>query len=161
MAIVDRARSLGAALSYKGREGMWSWILHRLTGLGVLFFLIIHVVETAMVIYSPGLYDDFLETYKNPFFRVAELLIIFSVLFHAVNGLRIIVQDFWPTVMLRQRQLTYATAIIVVLGMIPVTWIMLAPLFGWADEPGVERHEIRCQAQPDAPACLGTAEVTR
>lgn len=154
MAADYRARSLGTALRYRGREGMWTWILHRLTGLGILLFLIIHVVETGLLIWSPEFYDDALSLYQYPVFRFAELAIVFAVLFHAVNGLRIIVQDFWPIVMQRQRQLVWATATIVVLAMLPITWIMIAPLFGIAEEPGVERHRERCAETPGAPACL-------
>lgn len=149
-----RRTSLGNSLSYRGREGMWTWILHRLTGLGVLLFLIIHVVETSTVIYFPDLYDTFLASYKTGLFRFAELVIFFSVLFHAANGTRIIVQDFWPYVMQRQRQLVWASAVVVVLAMLPVSWMMLAPLFGLAEEPGVERHRQRCLEFPEAPACL-------
>ena len=143
MAIVDRAKSLTAALSYRGREGMWTWILHRATGLGILAFLLIHVVDTAMVIYWPGFYDDSLELYRSPLFRFAELLIFFSVLFHGLNGLRIVVQDFWPLAMRRQRQLAWGAAGLTAVIMIPVTWIMLAPIFGLADEPGAERARER------------------
>jgi succinate dehydrogenase / fumarate reductase cytochrome b subunit len=149
-----RNRGLATALRYRGREGMWTWMLHRATGLGVLLFLIIHVVETAAIIYTPSFYDEALELYKNPLFRFAELLIFFSVLFHAANGLRIIVQDFWPIVMERQRQLAWAVAAVVLVAMLPVSWIMVAPLLGLADEPGVARHLERCQLQPSAPACL-------
>ncbi|MEX2572617.1 MAG: succinate dehydrogenase, cytochrome b556 subunit [Gemmatimonadota bacterium] len=154
-----RNRGIGTALRYRGREGMWTWLLHRATGLGVLLFLIVHVVETAAIIYSPEFYDEALGLYKNPLFRFAELLIFFSVLFHAVNGLRIIVQDFWPYVMERQRQLAWAGAVAVLVTMVPVTWIMVAPLFGWADEPGTDRHIERCQEIPTAPACLADAEA--
>lgn len=115
-------------------------MLHRATGLGILLFLLIHVVTTATVIYWPNLYDEELALYRHPFFRVAELLIFFSVLFHAFNGLRIVVQDFWPIAMRHQRQLAYAAAGLTALAMIPVMWIMLAPIFGLAEEPGVERH---------------------
>lgn len=153
---VRHNRNLGAAIRYKGREGMWTWILHRLTGLGILLFLIVHVVETGLIIYSPEFYDKALLLYKNPFFRFAELLIFFSVLFHAVNGTRIVVQDFWPYVMERQRQLAWIAAAVVALAMIPVTWIMVAPLLGWAEEPGTRRHIERCQLEPEAPACVGT-----
>lgn len=154
MAVEYRARSLGTALRYRGREGMWTWILHRMTGLGVLLFLIVHVVDTGLIIYSPEFYDHALALYKHPLFRVGELFIVFGVLFHAVNGLRIIVQDFWPYVMQHQRRLAWATAVVVGLAMVPVTWIMIAPLFGWAEEPGVERHQERCRVTPEAPACL-------
>ena len=161
MAKEYRSRSIGTALRYKGREGMWTWMLHRATGLGVLLFLIIHVVETGMIVISPATYDEFLVLYKNPFFRFAELLIFFSVLFHAANGFRIVVQDFWPAVMRRQRQFVWAATAVVVIAMIPVTWIMVAPLFGWADEPGTGRHLERCRDATTAPACVleGSAEA--
>jgi len=149
-----RRTSLGNSLRYRGREGMWTWILHRLTGLGILLFLLIHVVETATVIYFPDVYDKFLVGYKTGLFRFAELVIFFSVLYHAVNGTRIIVQDFRPLVMQRQRQLVWASAVVVVLAMLPVTWMMMAPMFGLAQEPGVERHRQRCAEFPDAPACV-------
>ena len=161
MAKEYRSRSLGTALRYRGREGMWTWMLHRLTGLGILLFLIIHVVDTGIIVFSPELYDEALMLYKSPVFRFAELLIFFSVLFHAANGLRIVIQDFWPAVMRRQRQLVWGAAAIVLVAMIPITWIMVAPLFGWADEPGTGRHLERCRTAVNAPACVleGSAEA--
>jgi succinate dehydrogenase / fumarate reductase cytochrome b subunit len=149
MAIVDRAKSLSTALSYRGREGMWTWILHRATGLGILLFLIIHVVETATVIYWPQLYNTFLDSYKSALFRFAEVLIFFSVLYHALNGTRIIVQDFWPLAMRRQRQLAWAAGGLTVLAMIPITFLMIWPLFG-GPEPGEERHRQRIERQQNA-----------
>ena len=157
MAVEYRARSLGTALRYKGREGMWTWILHRATGLGVLFFLVVHVIDTGIIIYRPDWYDHALGIYQHPLFRIGELFVVFGVLYHAVNGLRIIVQDFWPYVMERQRQLSLAGAVVVVVAMLTITWIMVAPLLGWSDEPGVERHEERCLEVPSAPACVGEA----
>ncbi|MDB4951846.1 MAG: sdhC [Gemmatimonadetes bacterium] len=141
MANTHRSTSLGTALRYRGREGMWTWILHRVTGLGILLFLLIHVVDTALVIYWPGLYEHALNIYKSAFFRFAELAIVFSVLYHALNGLRIVVQDFWPGAMLRQRQLVWAVAVLVVLTILPVAWLMLRPVFGLGPEPGAARFE--------------------
>ena len=139
MAQSHRSTSFSSALRYRGREGMWTWILHRVTGLGILLFLIIHVVDTGIVIYRPDLYDDALNIYKSAFFRFAEVAIFFSVLFHAFNGLRIIIQDFWPMTMLRQRQMVWAVATVVVLTILPVAWLMLRPVFGLGPEPGSER----------------------
>lgn len=145
MAQAPRSTSLGSALRYRGREGMWTWILHRFTGLGILFFLVVHVVDTALVIYWPDLYDQALVLYRHPLFRFGELAIVFSVLFHALNGLRIITQDFWPYAMQRQRQMAWGVAGIVVVAMLPITWMMIAPLFGLAEEPGAERHRARME----------------
>jgi succinate dehydrogenase / fumarate reductase cytochrome b subunit len=160
MAIVDRAKSVSAALTYRGREGMWTWILHRATGLGILLFLIVHVVETATVIYWPQLYENFLDTYKSVFFRFAEVLIFFSVVYHALNGTRIIVQDFWPLAMRRQRQLAWAAGGLTVLAMIPITFLMLRPLLG-GPEPGEERHRQRIERQQaTVPAAAPVMQVT-
>jgi succinate dehydrogenase / fumarate reductase cytochrome b subunit len=139
---------------------MWSWILHRVTGLGVLFFLILHVVDTALVIYFPDLYDHALSIYKSGIFRFGELAIFFAVIYHSLNGLRIVVQDFWPVVMVRQRQMVWAAAIITAVAIIPIGWVMLAPIFGLAEEPGTARHIVRCQEHPTAVACIqeGSAE---
>ena len=162
MASEFRARSLGSALRYKGNAGMWTWALHRLTGLGILAFLIIHVADTAVVVYWPAFYDETLDLYKSPFFRLAELVIFFSVLYHALNGLRIIIQDFWPIAMLHQRRLAFAAAGISAVLILPVAWIMLAPLVGLRPEPGTERHEQRLrergpgyEIQVQAPAKSG------
>ena len=160
MAIVDRAKSLSTALTYRGREGMWTWILHRATGLGILLFLIIHVVETATVIYWPHIYESFLDSYKSAFFRFAEVLIFFSVVYHALNGTRIIVQDFWPLAMRRQRQLAWAAGGLTVLAMIPITFLMIWPLFG-GPEPGEERHRQRIERQQSTtPATTPLVRVT-
>jgi len=153
MATTSRSVGLITALRYKGRTGMWMWLLHRLTGLGILAFLIIHVIETAMVIWSPALYDTFIASYKTVLFRFAELLIFFAVLFHALNGLRIVVQDFWPASMTKSRQLAVAAAIATAVLMVPVTWIMIGPVLGLREEPGVERHEQRLERlETDRPA---------
>jgi succinate dehydrogenase / fumarate reductase cytochrome b subunit len=137
---------------------MWTWLLHRVTGIGILLFLIIHVIDTAIVIYWPGLYDHALNLYRNPVFRFAELLIFFSVLFHGLNGLRIIVQDFWPAAMLRQRQLALTAIAAAVILILPVAWIMIAPLFGLRDEPGTARDRARKAAmQNDISAYQGPA----
>ncbi len=143
MASEFRARSLGHALRYRGNAGMWTWLLHRVTGLGILAFLIIHVADTAIVVYAPDFYDHTLNIYRSPLFRVAELAIFFAVIYHALNGLRIIVQDFWPLAMAHQRRLAWAAAGITAVAILPVAWLMLAPLFGLRPEPGTERHERR------------------
>jgi succinate dehydrogenase / fumarate reductase, cytochrome b subunit len=138
-----RARSLGQALRYRGRTGMWTWILHRVTGLGILLFLVVHVADTAAVAYWPAFYDRTLDLYRLPLFRVAEVLIFFSVLYHALNGMRIVVQDLWPIAMMHQRRLGIAAMAIAAVVIVPVAWLMVAPLFGLRPEPGAARHEER------------------
>ena len=51
---------------YRGGEGMWTWVLHRITGVSVFFFLLVHVLDTALVRVSPEAYDLVIATYKTP-----------------------------------------------------------------------------------------------
>ena len=80
---------------YRGREGMWSWVAHRITGVLTFFFLFAHVLDTALVRVSPESYDTVIDTYKNPFVNLMEVGLVGAVLYHALNGLRIIAVDFW------------------------------------------------------------------
>lgn len=80
---------------YRGKTGMWSWVLHRITGLSIFFFLLVHTLDTALVRLDPAAYNEVIETYKTPIIGVAELGLVAAILFHALNGVRIILIDFW------------------------------------------------------------------
>ena len=80
---------------YRGKTGMWSWVLHRITGVSIFFFLLVHTLDTALVRLDPVAYNAVIETYKTPIIGVAELGLVAAILFHALNGVRIILVDFW------------------------------------------------------------------
>ncbi|MGY2008811.1 succinate dehydrogenase, cytochrome b556 subunit [Nocardia gipuzkoensis] len=80
---------------YRGDPGMWSWALHRITGVTIFFFLFVHVLDTALVRVSPDTYNEAIETYKTPMVALMEMGLVVVVLFHALNGVRVILVDFW------------------------------------------------------------------
>lgn len=80
---------------YRGDPGMWSWVLHRITGATIFFFLFVHVLDTALVRVSPQAYNSVIETYKTPIVGLMEIGLVAAVLFHALNGIRVILIDFW------------------------------------------------------------------
>ena len=110
---------------YRGGEGMWTWVLHRVTGVAVFFFLLVHVLDTALVRVSPEAYDAVIATYKTPIVNLLEVGLVGAVLFHALNGLRVVLIDFWAKGPRYQRQMTWAVATIWVLLMVPGTIRML------------------------------------
>lgn len=112
-------------LTYRGREGMWSWMLHRVTGVGVLIFLFTHIVDTAFIGWGPGLYNKAMALYRAPFFRVGEVVLAGAVLYHALNGIRITIIDFWPQATTIHRKLFYAVGIVFALIYIPTAIYML------------------------------------
>jgi len=123
----SRAGTTGrlAGTLYRGREGMWSWVLHRITGVLTFFFLFAHVLDTALVRVSPESYDSVIATYKNPVVNLLELGLVGAVLFHALNGLRVIAVDFWKRGPRLQRQMLWAIVAIWVVVMVPGAFFML------------------------------------
>lgn len=84
------------SIRYRGRSGHYSWVAHRLSGLGILAFLVIHVWDTANANYLPGLYSWSINVFKHPIFGFGEILVFGAVLYHAFNGIRITILDFKP-----------------------------------------------------------------
>ncbi len=80
---------------YQGREGHYTFLLHRFTGLGTLLFLIIHIIDTSWVYFRPDLYAEAIELYRSTPFMIGEIFLVFSIIFHGVNGLRIAYFDMF------------------------------------------------------------------
>jgi succinate dehydrogenase cytochrome b subunit len=109
---------------YKGSPGQWSWLLHRITGVAVILFLFAHVVDTAVVGWGPEAYNRVVSVYHNWVVKLLELGLVAAVLYHAINGVKIMVFDFWPATTRHMRGIALTSTIIFVLSMIPITWIM-------------------------------------
>ncbi|MEB4615293.1 succinate dehydrogenase, cytochrome b556 subunit [Leucobacter sp. M11] len=89
-----RRSSVGGTL-YRGNEGMWSWVLHRITGVAIFFFLLVHVLDTALIRVSPEAYNKVIGAYQTPIMGLGEVALVGAIAFHALNGLRIILVDYW------------------------------------------------------------------
>lgn len=102
-----------------GRDTFWqraAWVVHRASGLGVLAFLVLHVGDTSLVVLDPGAYTTVVGLYQQPAFDAVEIVLVGPLIFHAFNGLRIVIQDLWPGWIGRQRamlQATYAATVAV------------------------------------------------
>jgi len=115
---------------YRGREGMWTWVMHRITGVVIFFFLFAHVIDTAMVRVSVEAYNEAVETYKNPIVGLMEVGLVAAVLFHALNGIRIILVDFWSNGPRYQKQLAYGVVVLWAALMLPFVIRHLSNVFG-------------------------------
>jgi succinate dehydrogenase / fumarate reductase, cytochrome b subunit len=113
---------------YKGTEGMWAWVAHRIAGVAVLLFLFTHIADTALIGWGPKYYNMFVKLYSGHAFRFGEILLGAALLFHALNGVRIMLIDFWEGGTNIQRPLFYAVVVLFVLIFVPGAYIMLSPL---------------------------------
>ena len=117
-------------LRYRGSEGMLAWAFHRISGVAIWAFILLHVLDIWLVGVNPELYDEVLQVYASPAGRVMEALLGAALLYHALNGLRIVIMDFWPRMTRYHRQLWYANWVVFALVGIPVVLQIMAPAFG-------------------------------
>lgn len=122
---------------YRGREGQISFILHRLTGLGTLLFLSIHILDTATVYFFPSLYEHAIDLYRSTPLMIGEIILVFSVIYHGVNGLRIAYFDLYRpdlwNIEMNRKSAVWTLAIAVVLWLPAAYWMgrsMLIHNFG-------------------------------
>ena len=87
---------------YKGKSGQWAFVLHRVTGFLVFMFLLLHVVDVSLV-NTPRLYNQVHQLYGNVLLRLFEVGLLASLLFHAFNGLRIVMIDFFPNALRNEK----------------------------------------------------------
>jgi succinate dehydrogenase / fumarate reductase cytochrome b subunit len=119
--------NLTGLIRYNGREGQISFILHRLSGLGTLLFLAVHILDTSTVYFFPSLYEHAIDIYRSTPFMLGEIGLVFLVIYHGVNGAKIaifdlFVPDRWNIE--TQRKSAKWTLVISILLWLPAAYIM-------------------------------------
>jgi len=91
---------------YRGKSGQWAFVLHRITGFLVFMFLLLHVVDVSLInIHHGQTYDQVHQLYGNILLRVFEVGLLFGLVYHSLNGLRIVMIDFFPGAVKNQARL--------------------------------------------------------
>jgi succinate dehydrogenase / fumarate reductase cytochrome b subunit len=112
----------------------WSqlaWFGHRASGLGVLVYLFMHIVENVTLTFGPSVYNTTQTYFHNLPVRLGEIVLMAALVYHSLNGLRVITMDFWPSTTRWYRPLTSAVIIGTVVAMIPLGLIMITPYAPW------------------------------
>jgi succinate dehydrogenase / fumarate reductase cytochrome b subunit len=97
---------------------------HRITGATIFFFLFVHVLDTALVRVSPEAYNEVIDTYKTPIVGLMEVGLVAAVLYHALNGIRVILIDFWQHGPRYQRLMLWVVAAVWLAVMIPALGVL-------------------------------------
>ncbi len=114
---------------YKGQSGMWAWLLHRVTGIGILLFLLIHIVDVSLLGFGPPAYNDGVRLFDFWVARILSLALIAAVLFHAFNGIRIMLIDFLRRGVYYQRIMFVIALLLAIVCFIPAAIFVLKPVF--------------------------------
>lgn len=115
---------------YRGREGQWAWLLHRLSGLAILAYFLLHVVSISLIMFGEDVYMAVHHTYDLWPFRVGLIFVTAGVVYHALNGLRIMVMDFTGRGVAYQRQMWYGVMAVTVVAGLYAAWSLWPRLIG-------------------------------
>ncbi|HEY0738601.1 MAG TPA: succinate dehydrogenase, cytochrome b556 subunit [Herpetosiphonaceae bacterium] len=101
---------------YRGGVGMLAWLLHRLSGLALSAYLLLHIYDLRAAQRGAQAFDEALAVFQTPFWKVMDLLLLAAVLYHGLNGLRLLAFDAgWG--IRNQRQLFWI-ALVVTIGVL-------------------------------------------
>jgi len=127
----DRLGMKGWLYAGKYSFERYLYLAHRLSGLGLIAYMVLHIIETANRIRGEEAWQGLMALFASPPFKVIEYLLFVMAVFHAMNGLRLILVELgfflgkpkdpiypYETSVLRHRPLTYIVMIIAVLVMI-------------------------------------------
>jgi succinate dehydrogenase / fumarate reductase, cytochrome b subunit len=78
---------------YRGGIGMMSWLLHRVSGLVLSAYLLLHIWDLRAIRRGPEAFDQAMAVFQTPFWRFMDLLLLLAVLFHSLNGIRLLLFD--------------------------------------------------------------------
>ena len=118
--------SASTGLPYRGKSGQWAFISHRVSGFLVFMFLLLHVVDVSLV-QDKHLYNEVHAVYGNVVLRIFEVTLLFALVFHALNGLRIILIDFFPDAIRRDKALFGVVVFLTLAAGIPGGYVILRP----------------------------------
>lgn len=123
--------NLFRAVTYRGREGQIAWMLHRVTGVAVFFFLALHIADIFLMAFGPDVFDSLLFFYHKFLFKLGIVFGLYpGALYHGLNGMRVVIIDFWPNLGKKQALLWRIQMLVFALAYIPSAIVMLSSMFG-------------------------------
>lgn len=123
---IARHISMGSQPIYRGDLGQYAWILHRVAGAGIVFFLLIHIIDIMLIGFGRDVYDEAVSVYSAPFLIPMEIALVGAVFYHTLNGLRIILINFSQRGLHKQKQLFWAALGITVVLTAISAWIIVS-----------------------------------
>jgi succinate dehydrogenase cytochrome b subunit len=122
--------SIFRAVTYRGREGQIAWMLHRVTGVGVFLFLALHIANIFLMSFPSDVFNSVLVLYHSVVFKLLSIFGLYlGILYHALNGIRVMIVDFWPGAGRYQAPLWRVQMVIFVLAFVPSAAVMLTRMF--------------------------------
>ncbi|MBU0516198.1 MAG: succinate dehydrogenase, cytochrome b556 subunit [Proteobacteria bacterium] len=104
---------------YRWHAGFIAWLLHRITGVALALYLMIHIVIISSLARGPESFDATMKFLHGFVFRLLEVGLLAAVLFHTFNGVRIVLLDYGNAAQ-KELIVRYVIAVFVLTGVLTV-----------------------------------------
>lgn len=85
-----QGRQIGRWFAFVRRSlSMWGFVLNRVAGLGLVVYLILHLIVLSLLMRGPDGYNAFIALAHNPIFLLLDVILIAGIIGHGLNGLRV------------------------------------------------------------------------
>jgi succinate dehydrogenase cytochrome b556 subunit len=118
--------SRGEVPIYSGGSGQYAWALHRASGIGILFFLLVHIIDISLIGLGRNLYNASVAFYAQLPLVPMEILLVGAVVYHALNGVRVMTIDFTKGGYRRERTSFVIVLILSILLTLPSAWFIIS-----------------------------------
>jgi len=81
-------------MHYRLHAGYVAWILHRVTGLGLVLYLFMHIWVIHHITQGKEAFNQVMNVVQSPIFHLMEVALLGAVVYHAINGIRVITLDY-------------------------------------------------------------------
>ena len=102
---------------YRWHPGFIIWLLHRISGLALAAYLFLHIWVLRTLVKGEAEFDQIMTAFDSPFTRLLEVGLLGLVIFHALNGVRVLLMDYGPMAN-RESYLKYLVGVFVIIVLI-------------------------------------------
>jgi succinate dehydrogenase / fumarate reductase cytochrome b subunit len=104
---------------YRWHAGFIAWLLHRITGVALALYLMTHIWVISNLAQGPAAFDATMKFLHGFVFRLLEVGLLATVLFHTLNGVRIVLLDY-GNLAKKELILKYVLAVFILTGVLTV-----------------------------------------
>lgn len=122
MSIVKNFKDLTNDLRLNKNVGTFAWLLHRITGLMLALYIFMHLCVIGSEFFAgKGAFNSLMGSFEIPILKFLEYCLIGVIGFHLINGLRIIIADFF--ILTRRHKIMFWIGMMIFLAVMAITFV--------------------------------------